>query len=45
MSANIGDDTDSVGAVVGSLAGIYYGIESIPKSGLINYKIKIFYMN
>lgn len=30
-STNIGDDTDTVGAVVGSLAGIYYGIESIPK--------------
>lgn len=30
-STNIEDDTDTVGAVVGSLAGIYYGIESIPK--------------
>ena len=30
-STNIGDDTDTIGAVVGSLAGIYYGIESIPK--------------
>lgn len=30
-STNIGDDTDTIGAVVGSLSGIYYGIESIPK--------------
>lgn len=30
-STNIGDNTDTIGAVVGSLAGIYYGIESIPK--------------
>lgn len=29
-STNIGNDTDTIGAVVGSLAGIYYGIESIP---------------
>ena len=30
VSTNIGNDTDTIGAVVGSLAGIYYGIESIP---------------
>ncbi len=28
---NLGDDTDTVGAVVGGLAGIYYGADKIPK--------------
>jgi ADP-ribosylglycohydrolase len=27
---NLGDDTDTTGAVTGGLAGFYYGIESIP---------------
>ena len=30
-AVNLGDDTDTVGAVAGGLAGIYYGAESIPK--------------
>lgn len=30
-AVNMGDDTDTVGAVVGGLAGIYYGADSIPK--------------
>lgn len=29
-AVNLGDDTDTVGAVAGGLAGFYYGIESIP---------------
>lgn len=29
---NLGDDTDTVGACVGGLAGIYYGLESINKN-------------
>lgn len=29
-SVNLGDDTDTVGAVCGSLAGMYYGIAQIP---------------
>lgn len=29
-AVNLGDDTDTVGAVAGGLAGYYYGIESIP---------------
>lgn len=29
---NLGDDTDTVGACVGGLAGIYYGIEGINKT-------------
>ncbi len=30
-AVNLGDDTDTVGAVAGGLAGVYYGMESIPK--------------
>lgn len=30
-AVNLGDDTDTVGAVAGGLAGLYYGIEEIPK--------------
>lgn len=30
-AVNLGDDTDTVGAVAGGLAGLYYGIDSIPK--------------
>lgn len=33
-AVNLGDDTDTVGAVTGGLAGIVYGIENIPKSWL-----------
>ena len=29
-AVNLGDDTDTVGAVVGGLAGLYYGLEEIP---------------
>ena len=29
-STNIGGDTDTIGSIVGSMAGIYYGFESIP---------------
>ena len=30
-SVNLGDDTDTVGAVTGALAGLYYKLEGIPK--------------
>lgn len=30
-AVNLGDDTDTTGAVAGGLAGIYYGIRSIPE--------------
>jgi len=33
---NLGEDTDTTGAVVGGLAGLYYGWEKIPKSWLEN---------
>ena len=31
-AVNLGEDTDTVGAVAGGLAGLYYGIEAIPKA-------------
>ncbi len=31
---NLGDDTDTVAAVAGGLAGLYYGMEGIPKEWL-----------
>ena len=31
MAVNLGDDTDTVAAVVGGLAGLYYGYENIHK--------------
>ncbi len=33
-STNIGQDTDTIGAIVGSMAGIIYGYESIPEEWL-----------
>lgn len=33
-AVNLGEDTDSVGAVTGGLAGIYYGFDSIPSEWL-----------
>lgn len=34
MAVNLGEDTDTVAAVAGGLAGLYYGYESIPKEWL-----------
>jgi ADP-ribosylglycohydrolase len=31
---NLGEDTDTVAAVAGGLAGIYYGYDDIPKEWL-----------
>lgn len=33
-AVNLGEDTDTVGAVAGGLAGIFYGVESIPEDWL-----------
>lgn len=33
-STNIGNDTDTIGAVTGAMAGIVYGVDSIPKEWL-----------
>ena len=30
-AVNLGEDTDTVAAVAGGLAGLYYGIEAIPQ--------------
>ena len=33
-AVNLGRDTDTVGAITGSLAGLYYGVENIPADWL-----------
>jgi ADP-ribosylglycohydrolase len=33
-AANLGDDTDTIAAIAGGLAGLYYGYESIPEEWL-----------
>ncbi|WP_419873243.1 ADP-ribosylglycohydrolase family protein [Candidatus Pristimantibacillus sp. PTI5] len=33
-SVNLGEDTDTTGAVTGGLAGIYYGLDAIPENWL-----------
>jgi len=33
-AVNLGDDIDTVGAVAGGLAGIYYGLDKIPAEWL-----------
>lgn len=35
-AVNLGEDTDTTGTIAGGLAGIYYGIESIPKKWIEN---------
>ena len=37
-AVNLGDDTDTVGAIAGGLAGIYYGYERIPADWLTAIK-------
>jgi len=34
-AVNLGDDADTVAAVAGGLAGIYYGLEEIPEEWLL----------
>ena len=41
-AVNLGDDTDTVAAVTGSLAGLYYGIDSIPKEWIDKIKNKAY---
>lgn len=33
-AVNLGDDTDTIAAIAGGLAGIYYGYENIPSEWL-----------
>ena len=35
-AVNLGEDTDTTGAIAGGLAGIYYGIDGIPKKWIEN---------
>ena len=37
-AVNLGHDTDSIGALTGGLAGLYYGIQGIPKRWLDKLK-------
>lgn len=37
-AVNLGDDTDTIGAITGSLAGVIYGYECIPKRWITNLK-------
>lgn len=39
-AVNLGQDTDTVAAIAGGLAGIYYGYQSIPKQWLDNVVMK-----
>lgn len=32
-AASLGGDTDTIASMTGAIAGAYYGVESIPKSG------------
>jgi len=34
VAVNLGDDTDTVGAIAGGLAGLFYGYEDIPEDWL-----------
>lgn len=34
MAVNLGEDTDTVGAVTGAMAGLYYGLNAIPRDWL-----------
>ena len=36
LAVNLGDDTDTIGAIAGSFAGALYGLKSIPSSWLNN---------
>ncbi|MEW6698151.1 MAG: ADP-ribosylglycohydrolase family protein [Bacillota bacterium] len=38
-AVNLGEDTDTVGAVTGGLAGVYYGYSNIPEEWLTEIKI------
>ena len=35
MAVNLGEDTDTTAAVVGGLAGLYYGLDDIPEDWLV----------
>lgn len=37
-TTNIGEDTDTIGAIAGALAGIFYGYNNIPKDMLVDLR-------
>jgi len=39
-AVNLGEDTDTIGAIAGALAGLYYGYESIPKEWIFSLRNK-----
>ena len=39
-AVNLGRDTDTVGAIAGGLAGLYYGYEAIPTEWIAELKRK-----
>lgn len=41
-AVNLGEDTDTVGAITGSLAGLYYGLNGIPKEWINSLQNKEF---
>ena len=43
-AVNLGKDTDTVAAVAGGLAGLHYGVESIPKEWLSVFAKRDFIM-
>ena len=45
VSTNIGNDTDTIGAIAGSMAGIIYGISSIPERWLNKLMRKDYLIN
>lgn len=38
MAVKLGNDTDTIAAIVGSLSGLFYGINSFPKEWLDKLK-------
>lgn len=38
MAVNLGNDTDTVGAITGGIAGLYYGYDEIPGEWLVQIK-------
>lgn len=44
-TTNIGDDTDTIGALTGALSGIYYGYNSIPEEWVNNLRKKDYIMD
>lgn len=44
-AVNLGDDTDTIGAITGGVAGIIYGLDAIPKEWINNIENNIIIFN